>query len=339
MTCLPGGMGFGECVCTMPMVSAGAGSSTWGEAGGAAGAAGEVIVAGTGGQLEAGTGGMAEAGTGGVVEAGAGGTAGTSGTGGEAGSAGAAGGTPVTDLPLFSFFLTSMEALQRLSGSPNGFGGDLRYGEPDGLSGADKICTEIAEYSMEGAGQKGWRAFLSATTGAPDGGPVHAIDRIGTGPWYDRNGRLLANTVADLLNSRPQGADAAIVNDLPNEYGIPNHAPDGVEVDNHDTLTGTGADGRLYGDARSTCQDWTSSVGSDGNPRCGHSWPRGGGGGGWGGFGGMDMAHWISSLDEAGCAPADPVNDIIESGAPNPMNPTVGSGGGYGGFYCFALVP
>jgi len=50
----------------------------------------------------------------------------------------------------------------------------------------------------------------------------------------------------------------------------------------------------------------------------------------------MDLANWISALDEAGCAPG--VN-LVETGPPNPSNPTVGSGGGYGGFYCFALVP
>jgi hypothetical protein len=29
----------------------------------------------------------------------------------------------------------------------------------------------------------------------------------------------------------------------------------------------------------------------------------------------------------------------MEMGGPNPNNPTVGSGGGYGGFYCFAMTP
>jgi hypothetical protein len=176
----------------------------------------------------------------------------------------------------------------------------------------------------------------SVACSAPD-----AIDRIGEGPWYDRSGRVVAMNKAALLNARPEGADPAIIDDLPNEYGVPNHAPDGQQVDNHDMLTGTGADGMLHDDARSTCQDWTSSIGSDGEPRCGHSWPRGGGDTGWGGRGGPGgddggMAHWISALDEAGCAPG--VN-LTETGGPNPSNPTVGSGGGYGGFYCFALTP
>ena len=65
----------------------------------------------------------------------------------------------------FSFFVTSLDGVRRLSKNQNGFGGDLRYGEADGLSGADKICTELAEGSMPGSGAKGWRAFLSVTMG------------------------------------------------------------------------------------------------------------------------------------------------------------------------------
>jgi hypothetical protein len=67
--------------------------------------------------------------------------------------------------------------------------------------------------------------------------------------------------------------------------------------------------------------------------------PGGFGGGGTGGTfpgGDWDPAHWISSLDEAGCAPGA---SLIEMGPPNPAIPTVGSGGGYGGIYCFALNP
>jgi hypothetical protein len=40
----------------------------------------------------------------------------------------------------FSFFVTSIDAMRELSGNPNGFGGDLRFGQSDGLSGADEIC-------------------------------------------------------------------------------------------------------------------------------------------------------------------------------------------------------
>jgi hypothetical protein len=181
----------------------------------------------------------------------------------------------------FSFFVTSLKAMQRLSDNEDGFGGDLRFGETGdgaGLRGADKICATIAEQSMPGNG-KTWRAFLSATQGE-DGQQVDAITRIGDGPWYDRVGRLVAANKADLAQERPAGADEAIVDDLPNEDGVPNHAPDltAGEVDNHDVLTGSNEQGELFSSsAGSTCLDWTSALGDAGQPHCGHSWPRRGG--------------------------------------------------------------
>ncbi len=280
------------------------------------------------------------AGTGGSGAGGAG-TAG-SGTGG-AGTAGSGGGTttPTSAAEHFSFFVTSLVALQELSGSQSGFGGDLRFGEAGdgaGLRGADKICATIAEKSLPGAGQKTWRAFLSATKDE-NGNQVNAVDRVGEGPWYDRLGRVFALTKSDLLTERPTNIDPAIKDDFPNEDGVPNHAPDPGqgEVDNHDTLTGTDKNGQLYA-ATATCLDWTANAGNkalEGHPRVGHSWPRYGGPGG-GGPGNVSPANWMSSLDESGCAPG--VN-LIEMGPPDQNSNTVGSGGGYGGFYCFALTP
>ena len=240
----------------------------------------------------------------------------------------------------FSFFVTSLRAMRELSGSQNGFGGDLRFGETGegaGLRGADKICATIAEDSMPGAGKKGWRAFLSATKGGPNGGPVHAIDRIGSGPWYDRLGRLVARTRADLVQARPAGADPAIINDLPNEDGVPNHAPDGQLVDNHHVLTGSSPQGQLHrAVVRVTCADWTKSARDTADaPRVGLSWPRGRPGARAGG-GNAAATHWLSAMDESGCAPGV---SIVEAGGPVASNPTVGSGGGYGAIYCFALSP
>jgi len=289
-------------------------------------------------------------------------------TAGETSSAGSdtAGTDSMPSSENFSFFLTSLKAMTELSGSSDGFGGDLSFGETGtgaGLRGADKICAAIAEKSMPG-NAKTWRAFLSATQG-DDGQPVNAIDRVGTGPWYDRTGRLLAQNVTDLVGERPVGADMAIINDLPNEDGVPNHAPSGSEVDNHDVLTGTNEQGQLFStDPGFTCNDWTSSVDLTGTPHCGHSWPRmgfgggggpggGGGGGGPGGPGGGGMmggfgggfgggmmgsgTNWMSALNEAGCAPGA---FIIEKGPPGANGTkSVGDGGGYGGIYCFALSP
>lgn len=250
----------------------------------------------------------------------------------------------------FSFFLTSHAALIRESGSEKGFGGNL-----GGIRGADALCSKIALSSSPCAGNKTWRAFLSTTT-------EHAIDRIGTGPWYDRIGRVLALQREDLLADRPTSADPAIINDFPNETGVPNRNPDGMgNVDNHQILTGSGTDGKLYTQAaeapapmppaggrgggrgpapggggfgsmtscdggwtpeKATCWNWTS-VDPTGCPRVGHSWPRQGSG-----------IHWISVWNEGGCAPGGALDDRT---APDGMS--VGSFGGYGGFYCFAVQP
>ena len=319
--------------------TAGSGGTTGGKAGGAgsAGSAGSTGgTAGTGGGgVDAGAGrggtaggaGAAGGGTGGTADGGVGGSSGAAGSGGT-GTTDAGGGTCMPGdggTARFSFFATSLVAMRRVSGSEKGFGGDLRFGKADGLSGADEICRVIADAAFPGAGCKQWRAFLSVTKG-PAGTQVNAIDRVGPGPWYDRLGRVFAMNKAGLQQTRPQGADPAIINDFPNENGVPNHAPDGngMQVDNHDFLTGSDNMGNVYSSGLSgTCQDWTSAVGSGGRPRCGHTWPRG-------------VQSWISILDEAGCAPG--VN-IVEMGGPNPNDPTVGSGGGYGGIYCFALTP
>ena len=168
-----------------------------------------------------------------------------------------------------------------------------------GLEGADEICQTIAA-TVDGGG-KVWRAFLSVTAGA-DGQPVHAIDRIGDGPWYDRNGRLVALNKEALVSERPTGADPQIVDDLPNEFG------QGQKQfgDNHDTLTGSNASGMLNSaDPLSTCMDWRCP----GNPFCpeaetfekkvmgGHSWPReenaGGGGPGGGGLATQQIAACV----------------------------------------------
>jgi hypothetical protein len=248
-------------------------------------------------------------------------------------------GTSAADAGLgrFSFFVTSLRALQELSGNRQGFGGDLRFGETGpnaGLRGADKICTAIAERSMPGSGAKVWRAFLSAANDG-SGSAVHAIDRVGEGPWYDRLGRVVATNRAGLQATRPVGADPTIANDLPNEDGIPNQRPDPSQpaVDNHHMMTGSNSMGQLYS-ATSTCLDWTSAVENrtlTGQPRMGLSWPRAGG------RPGMDSsANWINSISESGCGRG--VN-LLQMGGPNLAMMNVGSGGGYGGFYCFALSP
>ena len=64
-----------------------------------------------------------------------------------------------------------------------------------GLAGADKHCQTLA--AAAGGANRTWRAYLSTQ---PAGGQpgVNARDRIGTGPWYNVKGQLIAANVADL---------------------------------------------------------------------------------------------------------------------------------------------
>ena len=126
------------------------------------------------------------------------------------------------------------------------------------------------------------------------------------------------------------GADPTIMLDLPNEFGVPNHDPDGNgKIDNHNTITGTNAEGKVQSmDWSYTCHDWTSKVGTDGKPMIGFSWK--------GGAGNAPGSRWYTSsgITEGGC------DDIINT--TNSMDFSIrgiGALGGYGGFYCLALEP
>jgi hypothetical protein len=288
-----------------------------------AGAAGSLAGSAAGGNASSGAGGSASGGASSGT-GGAGGTSGQSGAGGASGAAGTsgtggAGGSNNPPLSDFSFFVTSMAALIELSGNEEGFGGDLSFNGQAGVLGADEICKAIAERSMPGSGVKGWKAFLSTST-------ENAIDRISGGPWFDRQGRLISNDKEGLLNERPQGADPAIIQDLPTEDGIPNQLDgnpacmsDSSCRDNHDTLTGSNLDGELD-ESSPTCDDWTSTT-AEGDPRVGHSWSANSG------------KSWIMAHRAGGCGRG--IN-LVGGGGPQPGDNTVGAGGGYGGFYCFA---
>lgn len=157
--------------------------------------------------------------------------------------------------PQMSFFITSVGS---------GKGADL-----GGLAGADAHCQALAK--AVGAGGKTWRAYLSTT--AADGKPaVHAKDRIGSGPWYNAKGEVVAKDLADL-----HGAAAAFTKQsaLNEKGGVVNGRGD--TPNQHDILTGSKADGTVAdGDAASaTCGNWTSS--SAGSAMVGHFDRTGGG--------------------------------------------------------------
>ncbi|MCC6609751.1 MAG: lectin [Burkholderiales bacterium] len=130
-----------------------------------------------------------------------------------------------------------------------------------GLAGADKHCQTLA--TAVGAGGKTWRAYLSntATGGTP---AVNARDRIGTGPWRNAKGVVIAKSVADLhgpgnnLNKQTAISEKGeIVNgrgDTPNR---------------HDILTGSQPDGTAFPPGEDhTCGNWTKS--GEGSAMVGH---------------------------------------------------------------------
>lgn len=234
---------------------------------------------------------------------------------------------------------------QAFNGSTKGWGGDFRYGTSDGLTGADKLCTAIAEESLPGNCRK-WKAFLSTST-------VNAISRVGSGPWYDRLNRIIAHNLTELAATRPGGiTNSTILNNLPNEDGTPHHNEEASCTnvnscaDNHDILTGSDSEGKVCTSSTCsgmggigggfgmgggnitdyTCQDWTLGTSKAGiAPRVGHTWPTGGG---------SMQDDWISQLTEGGCAPG--YNLVQDGAAVADGNGSVGAGGGYGGIYCFA---
>jgi hypothetical protein len=136
-----------------------------------------------------------------------------------------------------------------ISSTGSGSGGNL-----GGLAGADKHCQALA--AKAGAGNRTWRAYLS-TSGA---GSVDARDRIGSGPWSNAKGALIASSVADLHSDK-----ANINNDTAlDEQGRPINGQG--QPNRHDILTGSTAEGRA---TEMTCQNWTSS-GSDQSAMLGH---------------------------------------------------------------------
>ena len=156
-----------------------------------------------------------------------------------------------------SFFITSV-------GSGNG--GDL-----GGLEGADAHCQNLAESA--GAGARTWRAYLGTQEEGRRG--IDARSRIGTGPWYNAAGILIATNLDDLhLNNN------LVRNTSLDENGDRVNGR-GDSPNRHDTLTGAMADGTAFfaGQPDRTCSNWTSS--DEGQAMVGHFDRQGGGNTSW----------------------------------------------------------
>jgi hypothetical protein len=164
-----------------------------------------------------------------------------------------------------------------------------------GLTGADAHCQQLAQGA--GATNKTWRAYLSTAS-------ENARDRIGSGPWHNAKGELIAANVDELHSD---------ANKISKETGLTETGEivkgRGDEPNMHDILTGSTPEGTMA--QGQTCGDWTSNA-SEGGAMVGHH-DR---------MGLRDDAaskSWNSSHPSRGCGEAD-----------------LPKSGGAGLFYCFA---
>ena len=116
----------------------------------------------------------------------------------------------------------------------SGNGGNL-----GGVVGADRRCQTLA--SAAGGGSRIWRAYLS--TQGPNA--VSARERIGTGPWYNAKGVLIARDVNELHGKTASGSPNITKQSALTEKG---EMVAGAETtpNRHDILTGTQPDGTAF---------------------------------------------------------------------------------------------
>ncbi|MEX2182682.1 MAG: hypothetical protein WD771_11620 [Gemmatimonadaceae bacterium] len=195
--------------------------------------------------------------------------------------------TPAPLVSTMNFFITS---------AGPGDGANL-----GGLAGADRHCALLAE--RVGATGRTWRAYLSAV--AKDGqGSVNARDRIGTGPWYNAKGVMVAQDLEALHGeANGLGKEGSL-----NEKGeMVNGRGDSPNM--HDILTGAMPDGTVSPDTTdTTCDNWTSN--GAGSALVGHHDKQGGG---------LRPTSWNSAHGSRGCSQQN-----------------LQGTGGNGLFYCFA---
>ncbi|MEO9515254.1 MAG: hypothetical protein ABJH45_06585 [Paracoccaceae bacterium] len=200
------------------------------------------------------------------------------------------------DVEKMSFFITSV-----------GTGDGANFG---GLEGADVHCASLA--SAAGS-SKEWAAYLSSsmiidrssgTTQITEG--VNARDRIGSGPWYNIKGELIANDVDHLHE------DDVNINF---ETGLDENGNSinkrGTRPTKHDILTGSDSHGYFStagGDT--TCGNWTSN--DVGSAIVGHHDRAGP-------LASRNFVSWNSSHPSRGCS-----------------DEALASSGGAGLLYCFA---
>jgi hypothetical protein len=181
----------------------------------------------------------------------------------------------------FSFFISS-------TGSPNG-------GNFGGITGADELCRTKAIAAVPAAASKTWHAYLSTTT-------EDARDRIGTGPWFNKNGVMVATSVANLHDAAANNINKTTALD---ENGATVNGA-GDTPNQHDIVTGSNADGTK---TANTCNNWTSAAATGVLANVGHHDRMGGGAG----------TSWNAAHASQGCSAQAFINT-----------------GGRGSIFCFA---
>jgi hypothetical protein len=189
-----------------------------------------------------------------------------------------------------TFFVTSVGS---------GKGADL-----GGLAGADRHCQSLA--NAAGAGKRTWRAYLS--TSASGGAPaVHAIDRIGRGPWQNAKGVVIATDIENLHGNN----NVTKQTNLTEKGAVVNGRGDTPNT--HDIVTGSQTNGVAFPPGNDmTCGNWTKS-GTDGAVQMGHSDRQG-----------LSEDYYAKSGNSSHASRGGCSQDALKST------------GGAGLFYCFA---
>jgi hypothetical protein len=151
-----------------------------------------------------------------------------------------------------TFFVTSVGP---------GQGGNL-----GGLEGADGHCAALAKAA--GGPDRTWRAYLSTQApGLRDPNFVNARDRIGTGPWQNVHGVVIAANVDELHSPASRLTKQTA---LTEKGEVVNGTVD--KPNRHDILTGSRTDGTAFPGPPfpdMTCGNWTKG-GADGSAMVGH---------------------------------------------------------------------
>ena len=198
---------------------------------------------------------------------------------------------PAQTAPRMSFFVTS---------AGSGKGADF-----GGIRGADAHCQSLG--NAAGAGDRTWRAYLSVTD-LNGKGAIHARDRIGTGPWFNAKGQMIAANVADLHGDIERDRNNIRKPTALTEKGGQVNGV-GDQPNQHDMLTGSDSHGRVLLGApnTTTCDNWTSNADTS-RAMLGHHDRLGGA-----------NASWNAVHLSAGCSQ----ESLVKTG-------------GAGMFYCFA---